>query len=252
MWPATIVKFRTFATQKTTNTRNAKPPSGCKGGVVDRLRARSRRAAGRTCTSPRWRAARCRGCGRGARRRCAQPSPIATAGAGPSSAIARTRPRNEPEIRARLVSSVRKSLPQASTASRPTSSGGFHCSAVGEQHRRGDARDEQHASNATTSDAACGSGAGAVDRAATARSGRGLALALGGARRAHQRERPGDDHQPQDHRQPDDHKEEGSACSSPSATGNARGYYESGRFRAQIAWFRSRPHHNAWRRRRPP
>ena len=36
---------------------------------------------------------------------------MATAGAGPSSAIASTSPRNEPEIRNRFASSVRKSLP---------------------------------------------------------------------------------------------------------------------------------------------
>ena len=53
--------------------------------------------------------------------------PMATAGAGPSSAIASTSPRNEPEIRKRLASSVMKSLPITSTASRPTSSTGSHC-----------------------------------------------------------------------------------------------------------------------------
>ena len=49
---------------------------------------------------------------------------MATAGAGPSSAIARTIARNEPEIRIPRNSIVRTSLPMASTSSSKTSSMG--------------------------------------------------------------------------------------------------------------------------------
>jgi hypothetical protein len=56
--------------------------------------------------------------------------PIATAGAGPSTAIASTIPRNDPPIRKRFASSTMKSLPRISTASRPTSAPGRHCSSV--------------------------------------------------------------------------------------------------------------------------
>ena len=55
---------------------------------------------------------------------------MATAGAGPSSAIASTSPRNEPEMRKRLARRVRKSLPTTTTASSPTSLAGCHCSGV--------------------------------------------------------------------------------------------------------------------------
>ena len=56
--------------------------------------------------------------------------PMATAGAGPSSAIASTSARNEPEIRWTLCRTARRSLPSASASRTATSSGGSQSAAV--------------------------------------------------------------------------------------------------------------------------
>ncbi len=57
-------------------------------------------------------------------------TPIATAGAGPSSAIASTMAMNDPETRCVRCCSARKSLPMASASSTRNSSGGCQSSVV--------------------------------------------------------------------------------------------------------------------------
>ena len=142
------------------------------------------------------------------------------AGAGPSTAIASTIPRNDAPIRKRLALRTMKSLPSTSTRAGRRAPGGCHWSAVDSSDGAEQDDDEQRAWPTTT--ASCGGPGAAGPSAGPPRAVRRAAWRSLLPGRAHQRERPRDDHQPQDDGQPDDHYAQGSALR-PRATGQMLG-----------------------------
>ena len=130
MCPAIIVKLRTFASMKTTNTAIANAPSSampdscshCSAMPAEQRERRVRDEVVEQVGAARAAAQRVGAGGGEAEQHGRAP--------GRAARMASTMPRNEPPIRKRLASSTMKSLPSTSTNSRPTIAGGSHCSSV--------------------------------------------------------------------------------------------------------------------------
>ena len=126
-WPAIITKFRRFVSRNTPNTSSGnaaaasstsaawmiRPPTS--GNVANVARLASRSEPGLRART--W-------------SKSTLATPIAAAGAGPSSAMASTSARNEPEMRWPWWLTANRSLASASTRMTATRESGSHCSAV--------------------------------------------------------------------------------------------------------------------------